>query len=443
MNTAIKTFPAFLIILLMPFYSAFGQKAPSEWTLRNCIDYALQNNIQIKKLQVEVKVNESGYEQSKAARFPSLSAGVDEAVAHQKAIQADQSGNETSFTGNYSLRSDLTLFNGFKITNNIAQQENYVKSAGLGVKEQQNNIELAVTSAYLQVLYAREAVTNAENTIGASEAQRNRSKTLLDAGYIAESNYAQIEAQYSNDAYSLVIAQNNLSQQLLTLRQLLELDINQEFNLHFPDLKSTDVLQVVSDKQVVYNSALGFMPEIESCQLAIQSADLDIKIAKAGLLPSLSLSASTATGQSSLVSNGFATQLGDNFYQNAGLSLTIPIYSNRQVKTSISKAQLGLQTARLTYAEIQKDLLKQVESAYLAAVSAQSRFQSADEQLKSTNKSYSLTEDQFNLGMKNTVDLLTEKNKYLAAQQEYLQAKYQAILNYKILDFYQQKKIEL
>jgi outer membrane protein len=439
MNTGIKSISVLLFILLLTFNSAQGQEAKKEWTLRNCIDYAMQNNIQVKKMQVGVKVSEAGYEQSKAARFPSLSAEANESSTQQKY----KSGGETSFTGNYSLHSAVTLYNGNRIKNTIAQQENFVKSAGLAVQEQQNNIELSVTTAYLQVLYAREAVINAENTLETSEAQLNRSKILLDGGYIAESNYAQIEAQYSIDSYALVTAQNNLNQKLLTVRQLLELDIKQEFNLYFPDLKDTDVLKPVADKQVVYSYALSYMPEVESGKLAIQSADLDISLAKAGMLPSLGLSASTSTGQSNLVSNGFATQLGDNFYQNVGFTLSIPIYSNRQVKTSISKAQLGLQTASLTYSEIQKDLLSRVESAYLDVVSAQSRYLSATEQLKATNKSYSLVEDQFNLGMKNTVDLLAEKNKYLAAQQEYLQAKYQAILSYKILDFYQQKRIEL
>jgi outer membrane protein len=292
-------------------------------------------------------------------------------------------------------------------------------------------------------LYARESVTNAQNTLTASEAQVNRSRTLYEAGYIAESNFAQVEAQYSNDSYSLVMAQNNLNQQMLSLKQLLELGINQDLNLYFPELKDEDVVRAIPDKQQVFNTAVSFMPEIQNSRLSMESASLGIEIAKAGFMPSLSLSASASTGTSSLGSNGFTTQLGDNFYQNTGVTLSIPIFNNKQAKTSLSKAKLNLQTAKLTYAETEKDLVSRIESAYLAAVSAQSRFLSASDQLQSTLKSYTLVEDQYNLGMKNTVDLLTEKTKYLSAQQEYLQAKYTAILNFKLLDFYQQKKIEL
>lgn len=443
MKTGIKAIVALCITLLLIAPAVSGQEATKGWTLRNCIDYAIQNNIQIKKMQVDVQVNQAGFEQSKSERFPTLNSNASESYTHQKPLQGDLTSEESSFTGNYSLGSEWTLYNGLKITNTIAQQQIFVKSAELSVTESQNNIELAVTSAYLQILYAREAMTTAENTLNTSAAQRDRAKTLFDAGYIAESNYAQVQAQYSSDSYSLVTAQNNLSKQRLTLKLLLELDMNQELNLYFPELGDSAVLKSIPAQQDVYSTALTFMPEIESSQLAINSAEYNIKIAKAGLLPSLNLSASTATGYSNAASNGFATQMEDNFYQNVGLNLAIPIFNHRQVKTSVTLAKLGLLTAQLDNTGTHKDLLSRVENAYLDAVSAQSRFQSATEQLSSTKKSYTLVEDQFNLGMKNTVDLLTEKIKYLAAQQEFLQAKYTAILNLKILDFYQQKQIEL
>jgi outer membrane protein len=443
MNTELKAFSVLCFLLLISTTASFAQKPSKEWTLRNCIDYALLNNIQIKQMQVGVSVEEAVYEQSKSARIPSLNAAASESFTHQQPLQGDQSSQESSLTGNYSLNSDVTLFNGSRIKNTIAQQEISVKSATLGVIESQNNIELAVTTAYLQILYAREAVVNAENTLTSSDAQLSRTKILYEAGYIAESNYAQVQSQHSTDSYALVTAKNDLSKQFLTLKQLLELGIEEELKLYFPEMKDSEVIRAIQPKQDVYNTALGFMPEIENGKLSINAAEFDIKIAKAGYLPSLSLSASASTGYSNAVSNGFATQLGNNFYQNAGLNLSIPIFNNKQVKTSISKARLGMETAQLDYLSTQKDLLNRVESAYLDAVSAQSRFLSANEQLTSTKKSYTLVEEQFNLGMKNTVELLTEKTKYLSAQQEYLQAKYTAILNIKILDFYQQKRIEL
>jgi len=221
------------------------------------------------------------------------------------------------------------------------------------------------------------------------------------------------------------------------------LGIDDSLSIAFPVLDDNQVLKALPVKQDVFNTALNTMPEVENSKVNMDVAAIDLDIAKAGLLPSLSLSASLASGHSSRASENYATQLGNNFYQNAGLNLNIPIFNKKQVKSTISKAQIGIETAKLSYAETQTTLLTAVETAYLDALSAQGRFQAAAEQLKYTQISYSLVEEQFNLGMKNTVELLTEKTNFLTAQQEYLQAKYTAILNYKILDFYQNKPIEL
>jgi outer membrane protein len=266
---------------------------------------------------------------------------------------------------------------------------------------------------------------------------------MYDAGYIAESNYAQVQAQYSTDKFALVVADNALSSQVLQLKQLLELGINDSIVIKFPDLDESQVMKVIPSKEAVYDTALRVMPEVKNSQINIDMAQIDLRLAKAGALPTLSLSAGAGAGYSSINSDTYATQLGNNFYQNAGLSLSIPIFNNRQVKSSVAKAQIEIETAKLNLTDVQKTLLTQVETAYLNAVSAQSRFQAASEQLKATQSSYSLIEQQFNLGMKNTVDLLTEKTKFLSAQEEYLQAKYTAILNYKLLDFYQNKPIQL
>lgn len=421
--------------------SAFSQQKPIEWDLRSCINYALENNIQIKKQQQSVEISKVDFVQSKAERFPSLNGGIGQSFTNQ--MEASGSNQQQSFTGNYSLQSAMVLYNGNKLNNTITQNELLVKSGELSVKESENNMELTITAAYLKILFAKESVVNAENNLISSETQYKRAKVLFDAGYIAESNYAQVQSQYSSDKYALVVANNDLSLLILQLKQLLQLGINDSISVKFPVLDESQVLKALPAKQDVFNSALNTMPEIENSKVNMNVAAIDLDIAKAGLLPSLSLSASLATGYNSLASANYPTQLGNNFYQNAGLSLDIPIFNKKQVKSSIAKAQIGIETAKLSYAETQTNLLTQVETAYIDALSAQGRFQAAAEQLKYTKISYSLVEEQFNLGMKNTVDLLTEKTKYLAAQQEYLQAKYNAILNYKILDFYQNKPIEL
>jgi len=439
-NTGISAFIILLGILFIA-QSVSGQQKPVEWTLRSCIDYALKNNISIKIQQQSVAIGKENFAQSKSSRLPNLNAGVGLSFLGNTA--QDNEGQQLSYPGNYSVQSQMTLYNGLKIKNTIAQNELLVKSQELSVKESENNMELTITAAYLKILYARESVLNAENTLTSSETQYQRAKVLFDAGYIAESNYAQVQSQYSTDKYALVVAKNAESELILQLKQLLQLGINDEISIDFPALDETQVLTVLPAKQDVYNTALSFMPQVENGKVTMDIAGKDLQIAKAGYLPVLSVSASIATSYNSLTTGNYPSQMGNNFYENAGLSLNIPIFNNRQVKSSVAKAQIGVETAKLSYADTQTNLLTQVETAYLDALSAQGRFQAAAEQLKFIQISYSLIEEQFNLGMKNTVDLLTEKTKFLTAQQEYLQAKYTAILNYKILDFYQNKPITL
>ena len=421
----------------------FGQQQPKEWDLRSCINYALLNNIQIKEQQQSVETSKVNFEQSKAEKLPNLNASLGQSFTNQTEAVAGSSGQHQSIAGNYSLSSNMMLYNGLKINNTIKQQELNVKSSELGVKESENNIELAITTAYLKILYARESVINAENILASSETQSNRAKILYESGYISESNYAQVQSQYSNDKYSLVQARNSQNTLVLQLKQLLELGINEDLEIKFPELDDSQVLKPLPSKQDVYNTALKVMPEVENGDINIDIAQSELLIAKAGLLPSLSVGASMSSGYNSINSEMYTTQVANKFNQNVGLSLNIPIFNKKEVKSSISRAQIGIETAKLNKADIEKTLLTEVETAWLDAGSAQERFSAAVEQLKATQLSYSLVEDQFNLGMKNTVDLITEKNKFLSAQQEYLQAKYTAILNYKILDFYQDKPIEL
>ena len=422
-----------------PFANCQGQD--TTWNLQKCIDYALQNNIQIKKSKVDMNVSQVNLDEARAARFPDLSGGVNESYTHQQPFAGPSGSN--SFTGNYSVHSGLMIYNGNKLNNTVNLHKLDVQSGLLNVEESENSIEIAVTSAYLQILYARENLTNAENTVKSSLAQLKEAGIKYRSGYISKSSYAQIEAQYSSDQYAEVQAKNNLDQQILALKQLLELNIGQSITIDYPVLSDSSVLNVIPPEEVVYKAALNVMPQVKNSQTNIAMAQLNTKIARASLLPDLSLSAGLSTGYNSDFTTQFSTQLGDNFYQNLGLTLSIPIYTNRLGRSAVSIAKLNEETAKLNDEDTRKTLLSDVESAYLNAVSAQGRFRSAENLLNSARISYQLTEQQFNLGMKNTVDLLTEKVKFLSAQQEYLQAKYSAILNYKLLDFYQGKAITL
>lgn len=410
----------------------------TEWTLRDCLDYALANNIQIKKSKIS---HQSGLEDTKEARarlFPSLTASVTQGFVNYPSSGV---ADNNSYSGNYSVTANWTLFDGGQRYQALKQQKLQNTIDELGVSQNENDIRISLIQAYMQVLYSMEAVRINENTVEVSRAQRDRAVELLKAGSISKVDLAQLESQYSTDQYQLVVSRTTLDNYKLQLKQLLELDITQEIELVMPELTDEDILEPLPDKKVIYATSLSVMPEIESGKLAVDVAELEKKKAWGAFLPTLSMNAGIGTGHLSGTDYTFGSQIWDQFNESIGLTISIPIFSNRQYKTAYNKAKYALTTSRLDLADSEKQLLRDVESVYLDAISAQNQYTSATERLSYVTESYTLTEEQFNLGMKNTVELLTEKNNFLTAQQERLQAKYMALMSIQILNVYQAKPI--
>lgn len=410
----------------------------TEWTLRSCLDYALANNIQIKKSKIS---HQSGLEDTKEAKarlFPSLTTSVTQGFVNYPSSGV---ADNNSYSGNYSVTANWTLFDGGQRYQALKQQKLQNTIDELSVSQNENDIRISLIQAYMQVLYSMEAVRINENTVEVSRAQRDRAVELLKAGSISKVDLAQLESQYSTDQYQLVVSRTTLDNYKLQLKQLLELDITQEIELVMPELTDEDILEPLPDKKVIYATSLSVMPEIESGKLAVDVAELEKKKAWGAFLPTLSMNAGIGTGHLSGTDYTFGSQIWDQFNESIGLTISIPIFSNRQYKTAYNKAKYALTTSRLDLADSEKQLLRNVESVYLDAISAQNQYTSATERLSYVTESYTLTEEQFNLGMKNTVELLTEKNNFLTAQQERLQAKYMALMSIQILNIYQAKPI--
>lgn len=417
-----------------------AQEPQEKWDLNTCINYALEHNIQVKKSKVALLESQESTKEAKAQLFPSLSASVTQGFVNYPSSRAI---SNNSYSGNYSVTANLKLFDGGQRVQSIKQQELQDNVQELGIQQNENDIEIALTQNYLQILYAYEAVKINENTLQVSDEQRKRGLELYKAGAIAQSDYAQLEAQYSSDKYQLVTAQTNLANYKLALKQLLELDIMQDIDVVIPQLNESDVLVPLPDKESVYRTSLAVMPEIKSSELNISIAELQTKKAKGAYWPTISLNAGIGTGHLSGTDYSYGSQMWDKFNESIGLTVSIPIFTNRANKTALNQAKLQVITSQLEHLNMQKELLKTVEGIYLDATSAQTQFLSASEKLKSVEESYKLINEQFNLGMKNTLELLTEKNNLLIAQQEVLQSKYMAVLNIQLLNFYQDKPIVL
>lgn len=441
-----------LTVMALCMVSCTWMSAQEEWNLQKCIDYALQQNITIRKNRLSAESAEVDVKTAKAALFPSLSASVSQRIVNRPNSETNtiingdnitSSQSKTSYNGSYGIDANWTLYNGSKRLNTLKQQRLNNRIAELNVAQSENSIEESITQVYVQILYAAEAVKVNEATQEVSKAEYERAQALFAAGSIAKSDLAQLEAQVSTDKYQVVTAEATLQDYKLQLKQLLELDGEEEMNLYIPALSDENVLSPLPTKTDVFHAALTIRPEIEAGKLDVKASELDINIARSGYIPTLSLSAGIGSTNANGSDFTFGEQIKQNWNNSLGLTVSIPIFNNRQTKSSIQKAKLQKQTSELSLLDEQKTLYKTIEGLWLDANSAQQRYVAAIEKLNSTQTSYDLIQEQFNLGMKNTVELLTEKNNLLSAQQETLQAKYMAILNTQLLKFYQGETISL
>ena len=421
-------------LLLSGLRNATAQEASKTWTLQECLDYAYQNNIQVRQSRNNQLSGIEDTKQAKAALFPSLVASTTQSYTNYPSSEVT---DNNSYTGTYGITAGMTIFEGGKLRTEVKRQKVQNQMDALSVEESVNDIRIAIVQAYMQCLYAADAVRINRSTAEASKAQRDRAEEMLRTGSISRVDFAQLQSQYSSDEYQIVVAGSTLDNYKLQLKQLLELDIMEEMNPAVPGVKEENVLKALPPKNEVYETALKFMPHIRRGELGIEAAKLEEKSARAGFFPSISLSASVGTGHMSNNDFESGSQIWNRFNENVGLTLNIPIFSNRKNRTAVNKAKIALNDSYLEWTSLQKELLRNVESAYLDAVSAQAQYLSAREKEKYARESYELTSEQFRVGVKNTVELITAQNEYSAAQQQVLQAKYLTLLSIELLNIYQ------
>lgn len=441
-----------LFTALLTSALSLSAQEDKQWTLEDCINYALEKNIQLQQNKISLQESEEDVKEAKAALFPSLSFSTGHNVVNRpyqensstvSGTEIISSDSKTTYSGNYGLNAQWTLWNGNQRLNNIKQQKTNREIAQLTVAETENMLKEQIAQLFIQILYADESIAINKGTVEVSRATYERAQELFKEGSISKADLAQLEAQLSNDEYQLVTSESTLRNYKLQLKQLLELDNTKEMSLVLPHISDEHVMELLPSQTDVYQTALATRPEIKSSKLDIDNAKLAISSAKAGYMPTISLSASTSSTTNSSSSNNWTQQMKYGWNNMIGLSLSLPIFDQRQTKTSIRKARLQYDTTQLNLINAQKELYSTIESLYLDAQNAQQQYVAAETKLKSSQTSFDMVSEQFNLGMKNTVELLTEKNNLLSAQQQRIQAKYMAILNRTLLNFYAGQEIEL
>lgn len=431
MKTAFRILILQVVLLGQGMYAQQGKV----WTLQDCIDYALEQNIQVRKSALSIQNYQAYADQAKAQRFPSLSAGVSQNFNWARGSAGDNSF-AASNGSSYSVNSSVSLYNGGRINDEIKQTALNVEGGRYSTETTKESISLSILNAYLQVLYAEELVKNSEKQIESTTEQLNLASERLNLQIISQADYAQVKSQLASEKLTLANAQSQLAIAKVNLMQLMELPVSNDFAISHPALgESLDELRK-PDVAMVFDTALVIKPQIRVAALNRQIATLDEKMAKAGYLPTLSASAGLNSGFNGPSDIKYFDQLNDGIHPSLGLSLSIPIYQRRQIKTSVAVAKINVQNAELSEVDTRNQLRKNIEQACQDVVSAQIKYEASIESFNATSESATLSDEKFRQGIINSVDYLVSKTNLIVAESSLLQSKYNLIFSYKILDFY-------
>ena len=442
------------VILLIGVVLLTGSVARAQklWTLQECIDYAMANNITLQKSKLQKESATEELKGAKAALLPTLSASTNQSVGYQPwkdtgmAYVSNGTVNtkvdKTSYNGSYSLSGQWTVWNGNRNINTIKLDQLSEEQAELSTQETANSIQERIAQIYAQILYLDENVKVNEQMLETSKKNEERGREMVDVGKMSKADLAQLSAQRANDEFAIVEAKSQLMNYKLQLKQLLEITDNERFDVAIPEISDEQVLAQIPEMQTVYEQALLSRPEIERSQLAIKSSGVSVALAKAGWLPSVNLTGGVTTSTNSLSGSGWGSQMKSNMNTSLGVGVTVPIYDGRSTKTSVNKAKIQQLQAQLDLQDQQKTLYSDIQQYWLNAWTNQEKYQAAKSSVESAQQSYDLLSEQFRLGLKNIVELMTGKDNLLSAQQNQLQSKYLALYNQQMLEFYKSGEIK-
>ena len=439
-----KSIKALAFVLLLS--SASLTANARQWTLQECISYALSNNISLQKTRVQHLSAIEDVKQSKAALLPSLSGSTSHNVSYNPwpetgsytiaGSRVQSQADKVFYNGSYGINANWTVWNGNRNRNQVKLNQMTADQAALDSAVTANTIQEQIAQLFVQILYSQEAVEVDKATLETSKKNEERGKEFVKVGNMSKADLAQLTAQRAQDEYNVVLAESTLKDYKRQLKQLLQITDQDEFDVVVPTTTDEMALQTIPTVSTVYDAALSYRPEIQNAQLGIKSSDLSIKIAKAQRMPTIGLSASASTSTTTMSSNAWSKQMKNNFVTGAGVTLSIPILDQRETKTAVNKAILQRQNYELDLRDKQTTLYSTIENYWLQAYNNQAQFKSAKVSTESAQASYDLLQEQFKQNLKNVIELMNGKDALLKAKQAELQAKYLAIYNIDMLNFY-------
>ena len=438
-----------LFLFMLCTASVFAQQT---WTLQDCLDHALKHNIQVQKNRISEERGEVNLWKNKGVLFPSLSFSTSHSVGYRpfteviSVVQGDQvtsTRSNVTYQGTYGLNANVTLWNGGINYKNIKQQELQNRISALTTEQSELTIQEQIAQLYVQIMYTKEAKKVNEQLLATAQSQYDRGTEMMKQGQMAKADVVRLEAQLSSAQYSVVNSETQLANYKRQLKALLELDLNTPFDVAGNIPTDDQVLALVPSAQEAYAKALEVRPEIKSAELSIDAADMQLDIAKRGFYPTIGASASLGSNHTTGNENGWGEQMKTNLNMSAGLNFRVPIFDNRQNMTNVKTAKLQQLSSKLDLQDKKNALSSTIEQYWLNANNGQQNYIAAKSRVKSQEASYELLNEQFQNGLKNTVDVLQGRDNVISAEQDMLQSKYTALLNIQLLKFYTGEKIEL
>jgi len=445
-----------IIFILTVVFCVSAVHAQKLWTLEECVQYAINNNITIKKIQLQRENAEINLNTSQMSRLPNLNANVGQNWSFgyspgRSGLYESQNRSSTST----SIGSSIPLFAGFRIRNEIARDQLELKSATENLEKAKEDLSLAIASLFLQALFNKELLKVNEEQLNLSRIQITRTQTLVEAGKVPQSQLYDIEAQVAKDEVSVIQAKNNLELSLLDLKQSLELENETDFNIYAP--KTGDVISEymssVQPPHIIFNNALNTKPVIKGQEYKVEGAKRVLDIAKSYYMPTLDLSIRYGTSYyyiynmkdyidpitGNLVhptNDSFASQFKNNGSELIGLSLNIPIFNRFAVRNQVRSAKLNISNQQLELENVKKTLYKEIETAYLNATAAQEKYRASEKAVKATAESFKYAQERYETGKSSVFEFNEARTRFIQSQSEQIQAKYDYIFRTKILDFY-------
>jgi len=434
---------SFSFIILFSTLLLPGQQ--KQWTLEECVNHALQNNIQIKQQEIMTKYQSSALEQSKLSLLPTINGSATHNYAFGRALDEttyEFTDNVTVQSNNFYLGSSMTLFRGLVNYNTIMKNKYQVLASEQDLERFRDDISMNIALAYLQILLNQELVSATAAQVELTKQQIERTRKMVDAGGLAKGNLLEIEAQAAREELQLVNLQNQLTMSVLALAQMLELPDAENFAIAIPVITLSDTT-VRGNPAGIYSIAEKTRPEILSAQYQLRQAEYDLAIARGGRSPRLSFGANMGTAYSdnrvhpiTLEKYSFRDQVNDNLNYGVGFSLSIPIFNGWQVNTGIKNSKLGIENSQYALENTKKQLYKTIQQAFTDANGALKKYYASQKAVASMEEAYRYSEQKFGLGLLTAVEYNQAKTQLLNAQSEMSQAKYEYVFKTKVLDFY-------